>query len=969
MKSWTPPTADEIEKLAVLAARPEARAYFFDRLENPEWVRSLFEAGFFDNPPEPVPAAEPGYVQFPPWHEGRYLARMAEKAPDEVVNVLSGVETSENPAVTRLLLEAVASLPSDKAADLANGVLSWVKGPHADFFADDAATVVIQLISAGDVESAIDVSEALLEVLPDPRLAEKREGAEGAFRLLPEASSRMSEWEYERVAERVVRPLVEGAGLEAVRMFMRLLDEALQLSVWEDEAAADRRIDHSYVWRPAIEDHSQNTDRGIKNLLVDAVRDAALSFSSHGPDELRAVIEELEQGSTLFERVALQVLAATQHGEDLVVQRLSDRDRFDDHRIRHEYANLLRARFRDVDDETRAVVIGWIESGPDLDWYRERRLEVDGVEPPEDEVQRYAEIWRRDRFSYVADSLDGELADRYRGLVEDYGEPDHPDFITWSSSWVGTESPFSREELLEMEPSSVADLVRSWSPDDKSGWHRGPSVEGLGRVLNGVVATKHSEYALAAESFEGADPTYVREYFSGLELALGQEGTFDWEGPLRLALWVAQLPFEADEEVEWRDRDPGFRWCRRRISSLLKAGFSTKDNTIPFVLRDLTWEVLARLVQDPNPSEEHEDRYGGENMDPLTLSLNTNRGEAMHAVIEYALWVHRSLEASGEDTSVGFEVMDEVREVLERHLDLAVEPSHAVRAVYGRWLPWLILIDEGWVSENLSSLFPTEERLAEHAETTWSTYVTWCPPYDSVFRVLSGQYEAAIQNVPSGVTAGNAFRTSIDEKLGEHLVTFYWRGLIDLDLMKNFFNRANDELAAGVLAFVGRALRNTPGDLSDQIRERIEELFEWRLAVGESAPEEHSEELKAFGTWFSSGKLDEAWALEMVRKTVELAGSPSLGHWVVERLVDIASNDPTVAVELLAGMLANLDNDWDDLGWRDDARRILTIARDSGVSEVRRGMSEVVDHYVRRGNQDFREFAPTAFPASQGETD
>jgi hypothetical protein len=957
MKSWTPPKADQIKKLAVLAARPEARAYFFDRLENPEWVRPLSETGFFDNPPDPVPAAQPGYVKFPPWHEGRYLARMAERAPDEVANVLSGVATSENPAVTRLLLEAMASLPTDRAADLADRVLSWVKGPHADFFADDAATVVIQLISAGDAELAIDVADALLEVLPDPKLVEKRESADGAFRLPPEPSSRMSEWEYERVADRLVPPLVEGAGMEAVRLFMRLLDQALQLSVSENEAAAARRIDHSYIWRPAIEDHSQNTDRGIKNVLVDAVRDAALSFASQGPDELRAVIQELEQGSTLFERIVLHVLAATRNGEDLVAQRLLDRERFDDHRIRHEYANLLRARFQDVDDETRAAVIGWIESGPDLDWYRGRRLEIDGVETSEDEVQRYAEIWRRDRFSFIADGLEGELAERYRGLVEDYGEPDHPDFITWSSSWVGTESPVSREELLEMEPSSVADFVRSWSPDDESGWHRGPSIEGLGRVLNGIVASKHSEYALAANSFEGADPTYVREYFSGLELALGQEGTFDWEGPLRLALWVARLPFEADEEVEWRDRDPGFRWCRRRISSLLKAGFSTQDNTIPFALRVLAWETLARLVQDPNPSEGHEDRYGGENMDSFTLSLNTNRGEAVHAVIEYALWVHRSLEASGVDTSHGFEVMDEVRDVLNRHLDVTVEPSHAVRAVYGRWLPWLILIDEAWVSEKLNSLFPTNEGLAEYAETTWSTYVTWCSPYDSVFRVLRGHYEAAVQNVPSGVKAGNAHRTSIDEKLGEHLVTFYWRGLVDMELMKEFFNRADDELAARVLAHVGRALRNTPGELSDQIRERIEELFEWRLAVGESSPDEHSEELRAFGIWFSSGKLGQDWALEMLRKTVELAGSPTLGHWAVERLVDIATNDPTVAVELLAGMLADLENDWDDLGWSDDARRILVIARDSGVAEARRGISEIVDHYVRRGNQDFREFA------------
>ena len=86
-------------------------------------------------------------------------------------------------------------------------------------------------------------------------------------------------------------------------------------------------------------------------------------------------------------------------------------------------------------------------------------------------------------------------------------------------------------------------------------------------------------------------------------------------------------------------------------------------------------------------------------MDLLTLSINTNRGTAMHAVIETALWVRRELEASGNDVSVGFAAMPEVRDSLDVHLDPRVDPSLAVHAVYGRWLPWLLLLDEAWVQD------------------------------------------------------------------------------------------------------------------------------------------------------------------------------------------------------------------------------------------------------------------------------
>jgi hypothetical protein len=960
MKSWTPPTAEELDRVAALSARSENRAYFFERLDNPEWVAPLSERGFFENPPPPIAAPEPGYVRFPPWPEGRYLARMASSAPEDVAGVLITMGSSENPTVTRLLLEAVASLPESKAAGLAGQVRVWIAGPHADFYADDAATVALHLVNAGEVRSAIEIVSSLLQVLPDPRLSEKRVSTEKAFRLTPEASSRLSDWEYKRVVDQVLEPLVDAGGLDAVRKFSALLDDALRLSRWEDEVRDETKGDYSYIWRPAIEDHSQNSETGVKSILVIAVRDAALRYASGGASEVDAVINDLEQGSTTHTRIALHVLANTDHGGELASDRIADRDLFDDHRIRHEYANLLRSRFKHVGEDAQNRVIEWIESGPDVDWYRERRIERDGTEPSEDDVRRYADLWRRDRYSYIVDSLGGSTADRYRDLVQAYGEPEHPDFTSWSASWVGPESPVEQEELLQMSPPEVADLLRRWRPDDDSEGHFGPSIEGLGRIFSGVVVARPADYAAEAGRLVDVDPTYVRELFSGLEQALAKGEAFSWEEPLRLASWVSQQPFEPDDDVSYRDRDPGWRWCRRQIASLLRSGLSAKENGILPELRELVWEVIARLIDDPNPSPEHEARYGGDNMDPLTLSLNTNRGEAMHAAIEYALWVHRDIEARGGDVSSGFELIPEVRTLLERHLDLSVEPSHAVRAVYGRWLPWLVLLDDAWTAASLRVIFPAAPEAIAYADTAWSTYVTWCPPYDSAFRVLRPQYEDAVQRVPSGRKAGSSQRASVDAKLGEHLVTFFWRGPVDRDLLERFFERADDELAAAVLAFVGRVLRNTPGDLSPPILRRMEELFEWRLAVGESAPEHHQLELRSFGIWFSSGTLEETWALETLRKTVDLAGAPTLGHLVVERLVDVARRNPVAAVDLLAGMLARPENEWDDVGWRDPVEKVLSIARDSGVPEAVQSMREIVDHYVRRGRNEFRAFVPSA---------
>jgi hypothetical protein len=53
-------------------------------------------------------------------------------------------------------------------------------------------------------------------------------------------------------------------------------------------------------------------------------------------------------------------------------------------------------------------------------------------------------------------------------------------------------------------------------------------------------------------------------------------------------------------------------------------------------------------------------------------------------------------------------------------------PSLAVHAVYDRWLPWLLLLDEEWVRDRHPSLFPNEP-LETYRDVMRATYISWCP--------------------------------------------------------------------------------------------------------------------------------------------------------------------------------------------------------------------------------------------------
>lgn len=956
MTAWNAPSDAELDQVFSLATRFENRTYFFDRLENPEWVSALARRRAFANPPDPVPADEPGYVQFPPWPEGRYLARMAPVAPDAVAAVLEELPPSANPGVTRILLEAVTALPDEQLGRLAPQTVDWITfaevAVFANRFADAAADAVARLLHTGKVKQALEAARALLWV---ERLPGAPDGSQSdqIFARAPEPVGRLSHWAYKRVVERILPDLVDLAGLDGVLLFSSQLSVAVKFSRHEDEPPDSDG--HSFIWRPAIEDHSQNSDRGIQCLLVTAARDAAVRLARVSDENLRAVVQLLEAGTLVHRRIALHVLAVVPGGAEMAAERIASRDFFDEPRLKHEYAELLRSRLGEAPPKVRRTFLDWVLAGPDLDGFRQRHSAAN----PEDEIA-YAERWTRDRLSIVAGHLSGDEAEQYRELVARHGEAEHPDFLSWTESWAGPETPLTSEDMNSMPAGEIIEFLASWQPGDGTGRRFEPSMEGLGRILQAVVADRAVDFAADATRMQGLNPTYVRSLLSGLETAVRAGASFQWDQPILLMASVLVHPFEQDEDAPGFERDPGWSWTRGQAASLLQEGVADRSNRISFELREEVWGVLEPLTHDPNPSPAEEAIDAGYgSMDPLTVSINTNRGKAMHAAIAYALWCRRELNARGIDTAAGFDLIPEVRTVLDDHLDPNTEPSLAVRAVYGNWLPWLMRLDEDWAAANIARILPSDPGLAGFCDAAWNTYVRWCPPFDSVYDMLRHEYEAAVERIPSEGTADLADDERADAKLGEHLVTFYWRGCLQPGLLERWFELADDELAAQAMDYLGRSLNDTEEDIDPGVQQRIRQLWDSRLVAIASDPEAHQSEADAFAYTFASAKLDNDWSLACLEVALRSGGSKWRGHPVMTRLAEIAAIRPSAATRCTLRMLEGVDDDWEALGWRDEVRDVLAATDHATDPETLSHRRAIVDHYVKLGEHDFRVFVPS----------
>ena len=192
------------------------------------------------------------------------------------------------------------------------------------------------------------------------------------------------------------------------------------------------------------------------------------------------------------------------------------------------------------------------------------------------------------------------------------------------------------------------------------------------------------------------------------------------------------------------------------------------------MLRDDVWALLEILAKDTDPTPEFEEQYGGSNMDPASLAINTTRGQAMHDVVRYALWIARTISETLDDPDAGmsFAVMPEVRTVLTEHLNVASEPSAAVRSVYGQWLAWLYALDKHWTEEHLEWIFPDSAKLAHLRDAAWNAYLFFSPLVDKVFALLRKQYAAAISRLPeAGDESESGSRPEAPGvRVGQHVV-------------------------------------------------------------------------------------------------------------------------------------------------------------------------------------------------------
>ncbi len=884
--------------LALIEKRPVNHSYFFSKLESPDWIEPLVDAGYFTDPPPPRFNGD--YVSYPAWPESKYLTRMASVAPARVAEVIGRIPDTDNVSVHEDLARAAIHLSARSMAQWATKEADWIsRQPRIEHPLDEAlGTVIDRLADAGMADAAIDLARSLLTIrcvtdsghpgsVREPTQAyesgveransesageEDLEVAELAASMVADLSSRivgrLSEYDYRQFAERHVPVLLTHGGIRTLEMLCHLLEKAI-------ESDKLRRYDGA-IWRPAIEPHAQNNGDDVADALIDAVRDASMQLVDSGTG-IRSVAAVLGgRRGTIFQRMLVHLAAEqrTGHPEFAAEVALSE-DRFFDQGLLHEYSRLLGGIFPRLDREQKSLVFRWIGRGPEF---------RDSFTGGDEERRKWKLHWQARRLAWIRAHLDAEWERRYARIVGEMGEPEHPDFTSYATTWMGPTSPVGVDDLEAMSTSEVLAYLASWEP---TGDPIAPDREGLARVLEEVVGRSPGEFLTASDSILELRVRYVAALLRGLCQAVREERTVEWTSVMAL---LSEISRRHPCDPEWREA---------RLVSVRLLGAGLKDDAIPLGLRSAVWAVIGSAADDLDPSPEDD---AESTLDVATTSINTVRGEAMHTVVQYALWVYRTvLDASaGESPAFDLNTIPEVRTRLERHLDPALEPSPSVRAVYGQWFPHLTLLDADWTESNTDKIF--SDRFPELRDAAWETYLRFCRVYIRPFQLLRYQYAAAVARLPGSDDRAASTRGHPERRLGEHLLAMVGSGLLhwsDEDaLVRRFFENAKANDAQGAIYRIGRELHRQETEFPAVVLKRYESLTEELLGLLEEAGRERMGHLSSLGRWIASGRFDPKWTLAHLERLIRLAGTAKPYMDVMDCLVELVEDHPAEAFEV-----------------------------------------------------------------------
>lgn len=888
----TNPSKDAALKLKSYLFRWSSHSYLLDKLPC-EWLQSLDDAGFFDNPQPMLSSKKQKSGAFPYWMPSGYLAKCVSSMPDEVTKIILKCEfknsSERNPAIYDDFLKSSLELTVNDMEKIAQKAIDEKWHDFADnyFIAEKYTDLAERLYLEGKYDIALKM---LSHFLDSTKIGKIRHYHNYDIeKILNEKTPRLSE----------KNPL--GIG--------KLLASFVEELVKQEEES--KSYDSSYMLLKSIEDHEQNSYlmHNVSAICLVNLRNCLICLGNTNPDELKANMNILsERKFYIFRKLEIFLY---EKFPDLFKNEISKSliDFFDVYQVHHEYYHLLKNTFGKMDEAIQKKIL-------DLIKITSQKI-FDECKKEKDEeyanVRRNAWILRK--LEPIHDHLEGKDREQYEKLVQELGIPSHPDFDDYMEVSIG-QSASEPEFFSGKTIDEVFNIIKEHKPAS----HKMPYEDRTIASFGDYVRNNPLGCSKKSTEIDGLDLKIQYTFLSAIENSVNTKKEIDWNPVITLIEnYVSSASLGASFTSMY---DPMLESCR-----IIEKGL--KENQIDFSLKDRVWNLIQRFIEFSNRTDVTETEYPNENTDSLTISINNMEGLSFHMLFRYVWWCHDHAKSKDVFT-------DDVKKILGDYINKKLG-SHTIsrHSAIGLYIPTMLYFDPEWTDGTvLSKIFSSKSNKIAF----WDSFVSFNQVQKNTLLHLHGLYNEFLNgSITNNMHEKNFYHSTI-----EHVTLGYFYDITHFDKIFDRFLENNDSVSIDHCGFfISRILSGNP-DVS-KFKNKIIKLWKNQNFI------DHAK----LDMWFSQNPFDKKENIELFLHYMKnYTGKFNSTYFSLDDLAEYADDFPDEVVQCIQLFLEKLD---DSYHLPNMLKSILKTLSSKKISSVDKYCKKIIEDLVTRGYNDYKD--------------
>ena len=686
-------SSKQVAVLNLLEEGKEYQDYFFRTKEGLIWFYPLKERSYFvaENNPKPQENKEKGWYTIPRWNILDYLEKISTKSAKP-----------ENHQYAEELMQIIRDVTRPKDAERADNYRTWwyfikiMSNLPTDVITMEDISLVGDWLDSRFGTTLVD-AELGRSLLPKLLQSPLKENWKKAAKLVGIVTRiRWVELKYGDDVKTEPKTAIEGHWLgelfkkNASALGEKCGSEVIATLKKRLEEVFDSETDdlYSYIWRPAIEDHEQNSGHDTKNILASALRDILMAYAKATVGEAEDTLRNM-LGHSLFtiRRIALYVVNELYYIYNELFWEVVSSELFNTH-LRHELFELLKNHFRNFKSEQQSQVIKLIDT---------LEINYDGEEA--NKIMLEAQL-KLDWLSAIKEQGNEEADNLYQKYlkISKYPPSEHPEFSHYQKSRWGHVSPYTTEKLLSMSVSEIVHSIENFK--ESNGWDE-PTEEGFADLLKEAVKLDPEKFKDDLSLFIETKPSYQNAILGAFVEIWNDKKPIDWEKVLGFCLSVVESKafWQQGDELQKGGAMPTRSWVTSTISKLIDTGVRNDDWAFEEAYLPKAKKIIRRILKkEPSTAR-------GESRDALTEAINTPKGHCLEALINFSLRQARLADKQKNDHS---DFWEHIQPIFDHELKQCTNGNFEFSALTGWYLSNLYYLSKDWVSQNIDRIFSVD---------------------------------------------------------------------------------------------------------------------------------------------------------------------------------------------------------------------------------------------------------------------